>query len=61
MDFDALASKLTAVGHVTRNPYLLRCAVGEYVITMFPDGRAIIGGTADIAEARTIYSKYVGI
>lgn len=61
INLDTLAAKLTAVGRVTRNPYLLRCAVGQYVITMFPDGRAIIGGTSDIAEARSIYSKYVGI
>ena len=60
MNFNALADKLSAVGQVTRNPYLLRCAIGRYMITLFPDGRAIIGGTADIAEARSIYSKYVG-
>jgi len=60
MPFDALVEKLSAVGHVIRNPYLLRCAVGPYMITLFPDGRAIIGGTSDIAEARSVYAKYVG-
>jgi molybdopterin-synthase adenylyltransferase len=59
-DFNRLADKLSAVGHVTRNPYLLRCAIGQYTITMFPDGRAIIGGTSDIAEARSLYAKFVG-
>ncbi|HTQ39900.1 MAG TPA: ThiF family adenylyltransferase [Pirellulales bacterium] len=57
---DLLEQKLRAVGQVTRNQYLLRCAVGQYVITLFPDGRAIIGGTADVAEARSVYAKYVG-
>jgi adenylyltransferase/sulfurtransferase len=59
-NFDALVEKLSMVGQVTRNPYLLRCAVGQYMITLFPDGRAIIGGTSDIAEARSVYAKFVG-
>ncbi len=50
LSLDALAEKLAVVGSVTRNKYLLRCAVGNYMLTMFPDGRAIIGGTNDIAE-----------
>ena len=60
VNFNAFAEKLSAVGQVTRNPYLLRCAIGRYLITLFPDGRAIIGGTSDIAEARSVYAKYVG-
>ncbi len=59
-DFNVLADKLSSVGQVTRNPYLLRCAIGQYTITLFPDGRAIIGGTPDIAEARSVYAKFVG-
>jgi adenylyltransferase/sulfurtransferase len=58
---DALAEKLAAVGTVTRNPFLLRLAVGDYKLTIFPDGRAIIGGTDDIATARTLYSRYIGM
>ena len=27
---------------------------------VFPDGRAIIGGTDDIAVARTVYARYIG-
>jgi molybdopterin/thiamine biosynthesis adenylyltransferase len=60
VDLEAMAKKLEAIGPVVRNKYLLRCTIGEYVITLFPDGRAIIGGTSDIAEARTLYAKYVG-
>ncbi len=60
LSLDTLAEKLAAVGSVTRNKYLLRCAVGNYMLTLFPDGRAIIGGTSDIAEARTVFAKYVG-
>ena len=45
---------------MTRNRYLLRLAVDNYLLTVFPDGRAIIGGTEEIAQARTVYAKYVG-
>jgi adenylyltransferase/sulfurtransferase len=48
------------VGQVTRNKYLVRATIGEYLLTVFPDGRAVIGGTEDVAEARTVYAKYVG-
>jgi adenylyltransferase/sulfurtransferase len=61
ISLDALAEKLSAVGTVTRNPFLLRLAVGDYKLTIFPDGRAIIGGTDDIATARTLYARYIGM
>jgi molybdopterin-synthase adenylyltransferase len=60
MSLDALAAKLAAVGEVSRNKYLVRAAIGAYQLTIFPDGRAVIGGTEEIAEARSIYAKYVG-
>ncbi len=31
-----------------------------YELTVFPDGRAIIKGTTDIAIARSLYARYVG-
>jgi molybdopterin-synthase adenylyltransferase len=60
VSLDQLAEKLAAVGSVTRNKYLVRAAIGDYQLTVFPDGRAVIGGTEDVAEARTVYAKYVG-
>lgn len=60
LSLDVLAEKLASVGRVTRNAFLLRVAVDDYLITVFPDGRAIIGGTDDLAIARTVYAKYVG-
>ena len=60
LSLDALAAKLAAVGKVSRNPFLLRAQVGEYLLTVFPDGRAIVGGTDDEAVARTVYAKYIG-
>jgi molybdopterin/thiamine biosynthesis adenylyltransferase len=60
IELDQLADKLAAVGQVTRNKYLVRATIGKHQLTVFPDGRAVVGGTEDIAEARSIYSKYVG-
>lgn len=60
VSLSALAEKLGSVGTVSQNRYLLRLAVGDYLLTIFPDGRAIIGGTDDISTARSLYAKYVG-
>ena len=55
-----LADKLRAAGKVTHNQYLLRCAIDPYQLTIFVDGRAIVGGTDDPAEARSVLARYVG-
>jgi adenylyltransferase/sulfurtransferase len=60
VSLETLTRKLTGVGQLTSNRYLLRLAVDDYILTVFPDGRAIIGGTDDIAVARTLYAKYIG-
>ena len=56
-----LARRLAGVGSVTLNQYLLRLKVPPYEITIFPDGRAIIIGTDEVAAARTVYAKYIGM
>jgi adenylyltransferase/sulfurtransferase len=60
LSLDALAEQLEGVGKVTRNEFLLRFTADKYEVTVFPDGRAIIGGTDDVAEARNVYAKYIG-
>jgi molybdopterin-synthase adenylyltransferase len=55
-----LASKLREVGRVTANAYLLRCEVDKYRLTVFADGRTIVSGTADPAEARVVHARYIG-
>ncbi len=57
---DDLAQQLAGIGKVTRNAFLLRLEVDDYQLTVFPDGRAIIGGTDDVPTARTVYAKYIG-
>ena len=47
-------------GKITRNKFLMRLDVGQYVLTLFPDGRAIVKGTEEVAVAKRIYTQYVG-
>jgi molybdopterin-synthase adenylyltransferase len=60
VDLEHLARKLQGVGRVSRNRFLLRLEVDRYIVTVFPDGRAIVGGTDDISQARTVHAKYIG-
>lgn len=60
LDLAELAKSLSSLGQVTHNAFLLRLGVDKYRLTLFPDGRAIIGGTDDIAEAKSVYARYVG-
>ena len=60
LDFDTMARELAALGKVSFNKFLLKFDVDDYQFTVFPDGRAIIKGTADPDKAKTLYAKYVG-
>ncbi|MBS0202945.1 MAG: ThiF family adenylyltransferase [Planctomycetes bacterium] len=62
LSLDVLATTLSPLGEVTRNPFLLRFTpTGQDLqLTVFRDGRAIIQGTEDIAVARGLYARYVG-
>jgi len=60
LSLDALAARLQGLGQVSVNAYLLRLKVDPYQITVFPDGRAIVTGTEEIAEAKTLYARYIG-
>ena len=55
-----IAARLAGVGDVQRNSFLLRLTVDGYVLTVFPDGRTIVGGTGDIATARSLHARYIG-
>ncbi len=60
ISLDALAKKLSGLGRVSNNEYLLRFEVDGFQLTVFPDGRAIVKGTEEESEARTVYAKYIG-
>ena len=57
---DQLAQRLEGLGPIRRNPFLLRITVDGFELTVFPDGRAIVGGTDDPTTARAVYAKYIG-
>jgi molybdopterin/thiamine biosynthesis adenylyltransferase len=60
LDLDALAKRLAPLGTVERTRFLLRADIDAYRLTVFADGRAIIGGTGDPAVAKSVYARYVG-
>lgn len=60
LDLAELASRLAPLGEVATNDYLLRATLDGYEVTVFPDARAIIKGTAEPSVARTVYARYIG-
>ena len=61
VDLPALARDLSAAGGVPFNGFMLTLKVPPHELTLFPNGRALIKGAADVAEARSLYARYVGI
>lgn len=61
LDLDDLSTRLSSLGKVEQNKFLLRFHANPYTIVFFPDGRVLVQGTDDITVARTLYAKYVGM
>lgn len=61
IDFAELARRLAPAGQVSFNEFMLRFITDRHEMTVFPDGRAIIKGTTDESQAKTLYAKYVGV
>lgn len=59
----SLADRLQLAGatDVRQTPFLLRATVDGREFTVFGDGRAIIKGVHDEAEAATLYARYIGM
>lgn len=55
-----LAARLTGIGQVQQNAFLVRITVDDYVLTVFPDGRTIVAGTNDVVTARSVHARYIG-
>jgi molybdopterin/thiamine biosynthesis adenylyltransferase len=60
LDLEDLAARLAPLGMVRANEFALRFETPPYLLTIFPDGRAIVKGTTDIGVARSLYAHYVG-
>ena len=60
IDFKRLAANIAGSAEVSFNDYLLNIRTLPYEITLFQNGRAIVKGTEDTGQARSLYAKYVG-
>lgn len=55
-----LAARLRPEWDVTLNEHLLRARRGDRTVSVFRDGRAIVEGTSDESEARSLVARVVG-
>lgn len=60
VDLPALAERLRAVGEVRSNGYLVRFTAEGREMVVFADGRAMVKGVSDPAQARALFARYVG-
>jgi len=60
LDLRDLALRLEPLGQVRANEFALRFETKTHLLTIFPDGRAIIKGTTDVGVARSLYARYIG-
>ncbi|MBD8067753.1 thiazole biosynthesis adenylyltransferase ThiF [Bacillus sp. PS06] len=60
-DLEQLATILQAQGGlIEKNPYLLSLTLKDHRLVIFKDGRVLVHGTKDIAEAKTLYHRFIG-
>jgi adenylyltransferase/sulfurtransferase len=55
-----LAERLRPEWEVTLNEHLLRARRGDRTVSVFRDGRAIVEGTSDETEARSLVARVMG-
>ncbi len=60
IDFPSLSRRIGTAGRTDFNEYMMRIDVEGYEIHLFPDGRSIIKGTEDAAQAKSVYARYIG-
>jgi adenylyltransferase/sulfurtransferase len=61
LPLDKIAASWVGLGEITRSRFLVRLHLStSRTITLFRDGRAVIGGTDDPVAARALYARYVG-
>lgn len=60
VDLKMLENRLKKAGSVSFNGFLLSFKTEKHEIILFPNGRAIVRGTTDQAEARSLYARHIG-
>lgn len=58
---DVIAARLAPEWHVVHNPHYLRARRDGMTVTLFRDGRMIVDGTTDEAEARSVGARVIGL
>ena len=61
LDLQALAARLRGVGQVVANDWLLRFSGEGAELVVFADGRVLVKGGSDVARARSLSARYVGM
>ncbi|GJM21115.1 MAG: molybdopterin biosynthesis protein MoeB [Planctomycetota bacterium] len=60
VDLDEAAQRLASLGDVHLSRFLLRLDTPERRVLLFADGRVVMGGTRDPAEARSLRARLLG-
>lgn len=60
INLEQMEKSLVSHGRVRRNPYLLEVQNETHRLVLFKDGRALVHGTKNTAEAKSIYHKFIG-
>ncbi|PYE49231.1 ThiF family adenylyltransferase [Paenibacillus barcinonensis] len=62
LDLHQTADRLTRLGEgkVESNPFLVSLTTAKHRLVIFQDGRVLVHGTKDTAEARTLVHRYFG-
>ena len=61
VDLTALEARLRTIGSAHRLGGVLVADIEGHHLTVFGDGRALLGGVRDASQARALYAKYVGV
>ena len=61
LDLHALAARLRGSGRVVENDWLLRFFGDDADLVVFADGRVLVKGVSDVARARSLSARYVGM
>ncbi len=61
VDLSSFVDRWASIGRVQSTRFFVRLFVDSLVtVTLFRDGRVLIGGTSDVSKARSIYDRFVG-
>ena len=60
LDFGLLRDTLSRNLELHENGHLIKFRADDHDMVVFPDGRALVFGTADSKQALSLYGKYVG-